>query len=206
MSLLRFVARSMLASYFVLNGVKAFRDPESQVAAAEPIVDKLMPLATSALPRQVSVYLPEDATGFVKCTGAAQVIGGVSLATGLFRRLGAGVLAATMVPHVIASNPLGVGPADREQARAQLAKNVALLGGVLLAALDTEGKPGLKWRAKAQKQAVERSVAQTRATVRREAKLAGKSARLAAVEAKQTARRAAKSTGKAAREALESVR
>ena len=72
MSLLRFVARSMLASYFVLNGVKAFRDPESQVAAAEPIVDKLMPLATSALPRQVSVYLPEDATGFVKCTGAVK--------------------------------------------------------------------------------------------------------------------------------------
>ena len=44
MSLLRFVARSMLASYFVVNGVKALRHPEEFVADAQPLADKVLPL------------------------------------------------------------------------------------------------------------------------------------------------------------------
>ncbi len=94
MSLLRFVARSMLASYFVINGVKALRHPEDFVADAQPLADKVLPLVTSALPAEARGYLPEDTAGFVKCNGALQIVGGLSLATGLGRRLGAGVLAA----------------------------------------------------------------------------------------------------------------
>ncbi len=194
MTFLRFVARSMLASYFVVNGVKAVRRPETQIAAAEPLAQKLLPLAQSALPRQAAAYLPQDTTSLVRCTGVAQIVGGLSLATGLGRRFGAGILAATMVPHVLASNPMKADAADRDEARAQLGKNVALLGGVLLAAQDTEGKPNLAWRARTQKQAMEREAARRKVTLQREAKAAAKQAR-----------RSLKRTGKAAHKRLEGV-
>ena len=194
MTLLRFVARSMLASYFVVNGVKALRQPETQVDAAEPIAARILPLAHSVLPKQAAVYLPQDTTTLVRCTGAAQILGGLSLATGLGRRVGAGVLAATMVPYVMASNPLNVGSTERATSQALLTKNVALLGGVLLAAQDTEGKPNLAWRARLQKQALTREAARTKVRLQREAKLAARQAR-----------GSLKRTGAAARKGLESV-
>ena len=43
MTLLRFAARTMLASYFVASGVKALRDPEALVPAAEPLIDRVVP-------------------------------------------------------------------------------------------------------------------------------------------------------------------
>ena len=57
-----------------------------------------------------------------------------------------------MVPHVLAANPLKAKGAERTVGSSQLSKNVALLGGVLLAAQDTEGKPNLAWRVRTQKQ------------------------------------------------------
>ena len=154
MSLLRFVARSMLASYFVINGVKFLRHPEDFVPAAEPVADRVLPLVNSTIPESVRDYLPADTVGFVRASGALQVAGGLSLATGVGRRLGAGVLALTMVPHVVTANPLKATNADRSTLAAQLSKNVALLGGVLLASLDTEGKPNLGWRLRTKKEPV----------------------------------------------------
>lgn len=181
MSLLRFVARSMLASYFVINGVKAFRHPEELTESAKPIADAVLPLVNSTVPDAVRGYLPDDTTGFVKCTGVLQVLGGLSLATGLGRRLGAGVLALTMVPHVLASNPLKVKGAERSAAQAQLSKNVALLGGVLLAAQDTEGKPNIAWKVRTQKQLVAKEAARRKAELERDA-------RSTAADAAKTAR------------------
>lgn len=187
MSLLRFVARSMLASYFVINGVRAFRHPEESVAAAQPVADKLLPLVNSTLPESVRSYLPGDTAGFVKCNGALQIAGGLSLATGIGRRLGAGVLAVTTLPHVLAANPLKAKGDQRAIAQSQLGKNVALLGGVLLAAQDTEGKPNLAWRVRTQRQLVAKEAAKRKAELERDArataadaaKLARKSARKA---------------------------
>lgn len=180
MSLLRFVARSMLASYFVINGVKAYRRPEEFAEAAQPIADKVLPLVNSALPESVRAYLPDNTTGFVRCTGAMQVLGGLSLATGIGRRLGAGVLAATMLPHVAAANPLGVKGAERAALQSQLGKNVALFGGVLLAAQDTEGRPNLAWRLRTQRELVAKEAARRKAELQRDARAtAGDAAKLA---------------------------
>ncbi|MGV8909080.1 MAG: DoxX family protein [Propionicimonas sp.] len=170
MSLLRFVARSMLASYFVVNGVKAFRHPEEFVPEAQPLVDRVLPLINSALPAEAQGYLPQDTTSFVKWNGVLQVIGGVSLATGLGRRLGAGVLAVTMVPHVLTANPLKAKGEARTAVRSQLGKNVALLGGVMLAAQDTEGKPNLAWRARTQRQLLSKEAAKRKAELQRDAR------------------------------------
>jgi hypothetical protein len=50
MTLLRAVARTMLASYFVSAGIRALRDPESFVPAAEPLVDRVVPLVKEYAP------------------------------------------------------------------------------------------------------------------------------------------------------------
>ena len=170
MSLLRFVARSMLASYFVVNGVKAFRHPEVFVPDAQPLVDRVLPLLNSAVPKEAQGYLPQDTTSFVKWNGVLQVIGGLSLATGLGRRLGAGALAVTMVPHVLTANPLKAKGEARTAVSSQLGKNVALLGGVLLAAQDTEGKPNLAWRARTQRQLLSKEAARRKAEQQRDAR------------------------------------
>ena len=50
MTLLRAAARTMLASYFVASGVKALRDPDSLVPAAEPLIDQIVPLVKQYAP------------------------------------------------------------------------------------------------------------------------------------------------------------
>jgi Predicted membrane protein len=145
MSLLRFVARSMLASYFVVNGVQALIKPAEHTELAEPAL-ALAPKLREALPEAARSYVPTDAVSMTRCLAAAQVAGGLSLATGIGRRVGAAVLAATITPSVIVAKPW-----RQSVDKAQLGTDVALLGGVLLAAADTEGKPSLSWRVREQR-------------------------------------------------------
>jgi len=149
MTLLRAVARTMLASYFVSSGIKAIRDPESLVPAAEPLVDRVVPLVKEYTPEQVASFVPENTATLVRINGIAQLFGGVALATGKGRRLGALLLAGSLVPSTIAKHPFWTvqDPEERAQDRSHFLKNFSLLGGVLLAAQDTEGRPSLAYRA-----------------------------------------------------------
>lgn len=148
MSLFRFVARTMLASYFVVNGIKAVRHPEDFTEIAQPVVDKVLPRVAAVLPDEAAGFLPEETTGVARTCGAVQIAGGLALATGLGRRLGAGALAATMLPAILTNNPW---KAARDE-RAKFGADVALLGGTILAALDTEGEPDLGWRIRARRE------------------------------------------------------
>ncbi len=185
MSVLRFVARSMLASYFVLNGVRALAHPEDLAPATAPIAEKLMPKLSAALPESARAFVPTDATGLVKLNGLLQIVGGASLATGFFRRIGAGVLAVTTVPNLLAANPLTKGP-GQAAAQAEFGTNVALLGGVLLAAQDTEGKPTLVWRLRTQRELLSKDAAKRKAELERDARAtAADAAKLARKSVKQ---------------------
>lgn len=209
MSLLRFAARSMLASFFVVNGAKALANPGPLVSEAEPIARTFVPLVQKVAPPTLANYIPDDTVTLVRATGAAQVAGGLMLATGIFRRTGATLLGLSMIPHVLASRADKNATADeRAASRAKLQRNVALLGGAILAALDTQGKPGLAWLAadrrrrlteagertgKSLAKAGERTGRQlakdtksARKSVARELKLAGKSAQLTARDAQRT--------------------
>ena len=75
MTLLRAVARTMLASYFVSSGIKAIRDPEALVPAAEPLVDRVVPLIKEYTPEQVASFVPENTATLVRLNGAAQLVG-----------------------------------------------------------------------------------------------------------------------------------
>lgn len=149
MTLLRAGARTMLASYFIVNGVKAVRNPDPLVPAAEPVADRVVPLVKKYAPQQVATAIPEDTANLVRANGAAQILGGLALASGMGRRAGALLLAGALVPSTLARHPFWTRTDPEEKAldRSQFLKNVSLLGGVLLAAGDTEGKPSLAYRA-----------------------------------------------------------
>lgn len=148
MSIIRGLGRTLFASYFVVKGTNAAMKPDAFVEDAEPVADRLVPLVQRALPASVGSYVPEDTKTLVRLTGGLQALGGFGMATCLFRRGGAGIVALTMVPHVLASVPDKTLPKDeRTKARSQLLRNVSMLGAAMMAARDTAGKPSLAWRA-----------------------------------------------------------
>lgn len=149
MTLFRAASRTLLASYFVVSGVKAVKDPTALVGAAEPLTDRLVPLVKQYAPAQIANVVPEDTATLVRINGALQLAGGLALASGKGRRVGALLLAASLVPSTLAKHPFWTRETAEERAidRSHFLKNASLLGGVLIAAGDTEGRPSLAYRA-----------------------------------------------------------
>lgn len=170
MTLVRRLARPMLASIFISGGLDALRNPAPKVPAAEDVA----PPIARKLP-----YLPEDPETLVRLNGAAQLGAGTLLALGRFPRLSSTILAASIIPTTAAGHRFWEEdePQKKSQQQTHFFKNLGLLGGLILAAVDTEGRPGLAWRAQ---HATHRAAATTRRsqrTARREAKLAARTAR-----------------------------
>ncbi|HET9870996.1 MAG TPA: DoxX family membrane protein [Propionibacteriaceae bacterium] len=149
MTLLRAASRTLLASYFVVSGVKAVKNPQPFVAAAEPLTERLVPAVKRYLPEQAANAIPEDAASLVRLNGALQLLGGVALASGKGRRVGSLLLAASLIPSTLARHPFWTRTSEEERAldKSHFLKNASLLGGVLIAARDTEGRPSLAYRA-----------------------------------------------------------
>ena len=158
MTLLRAAYRTMLASYFISSGVKAVRNPAPLAPLAQPLADKIVPVVKQYAPNEVAGFVPEDPTTLVRINGALQIVGGLALATGRGRRVGALLLAGSLIPSTLAKYPFWDQTGEEKAAsRSHFAKNVSLLGGVLLASRDTEGRPGIAWRAQAGGQAIAKS-------------------------------------------------
>lgn len=181
MNILRFAGRALLAGFFVTNGLKAARNPDEMVDAAEPIAEKVVPLAQRVLPEGAASFVPTDTRSLVRINGVAQAAGGVAILTGVGRRAGAGLAAATMLPHVLAANPLAVPAARRGQAASIFVRNLALLGAALVVSQDTQGNPSMLWRANDGLHRLQRQAGRTQAELTRDAekltKLAAKRAR-----------------------------
>jgi putative oxidoreductase len=140
MSVSRRLARPMLAAMFISGGLDTVRHPEAKEAKA----DKVAPAIARLL------GLPEDTPTLVQINGAVQVVAGMLLSTGRLPRVAATVLAASLVPTTLAGHRFW--EEDDPQAlaaqRVHFLKNTAMLGGLILAAVDTEGRPSLGWRAR----------------------------------------------------------
>jgi putative oxidoreductase len=139
MSGLRAVARPMLASIFVVQGLDTLRHPE-RVAGKAAAVTGPLAQRVPAVPAE-----PEEA---VRLNGAVQAVAGTTLGLGIMPRVSALVLAGTLVPTTLAGHPFWTieDPVERKQQRIHFLKNLTILGGLLIAALDTEGSPSLAWR------------------------------------------------------------
>jgi putative oxidoreductase len=133
------MARPMLASIFVVQGMDTFQHPDRVVKAAEPIVG---PIA-DRIPA-----VPADTEQAVRLNGAVQAVAGTTLGLGIMPRLSALVLAGTLVPTTLAGHRYWEipDPELRAQQRIHFLKNLTMLGGLLLAAADTGGSPSLAWR------------------------------------------------------------
>lgn len=183
---MRALARPLLSMIFVVQGANSIRNPEPLVPKAQPVADRLVPMVKKVAPPQVSDRIPETTVNLVRLNGAVQVVGGLALATGKGRRLGAAALATTLLPVTVAGHPFWQmkDKESRQAQRIQFMKNLGLLGGLLLAAVDTEGKPGVAWRASHGAKAAKRETKRGAKAAKREAKDLAREAKHAAKLAK----------------------
>ena len=160
MALSRRIARPLLASVFVVGGWDAVLHPAGKAKKAEVVSE---PLSESVGVGSV------DAQTLVRINGAVQIGAGVLLAVGKFRRLAALALIGSIIPTTYAGHRFWEesDPTTRAQQKVHFLKNLGLLGGLILAAFDTEGEPSLGWRAKRQAREIETVIGVGRAKARR---------------------------------------
>lgn len=133
----------MLSAVFIGRGVEALRSPKPAADAARPTLDGL-----SKLPDPVGPNVPSDAETVAKITAAVQIGGGLLLATGKLPRLASAALALSVVPGSLGGHTFWAetDPARKAEERRAFLTDVSLIGGLIIAAVDTEGKPSLGWR------------------------------------------------------------
>lgn len=125
---------------FLVGGLDAVRNPNPKVPAAEKVAGELpdqLPGVSST--RQL-----------VQLDGAVKVTAGSLLALGRLPRLSAAALAASLVPTTLAGHRFWTetDPSKKSAQQIHFFKNLSMMGGLILAAVDTSGKPSWGWRAR----------------------------------------------------------
>ena len=160
MSPIRLIARPMLASMFISGGVNSLRRPDMLAKRAEPVTEKLGPAVDRAAG---PVRLDLNSRQMVMANGIVHVVCGLMLATGRMPRLSSLALAATLVPTTVGGHRFWEesDPQQRRNQQIHFFKNVSMLGGLLLASVDTEGRPSIAWRARRAARQARKSTADT---------------------------------------------
>ena len=129
MRIARTLGRPLLAAIFIVSGLDVLAKPEGRAKAAKPVVDAVADVVRVA---------PRDPVTAVTINAIVHVGGGAMLAAGILPRLAALALATTMVPTTLAAHRFWEieDPAQRGQQRVHFLKNTAILGGLLVVALD----------------------------------------------------------------------
>jgi putative oxidoreductase len=144
--LVRRIARPLLAAPFIYGGISTLRKPQDRVPGARPVVEKIADAADKQLP----VQLPKDVEQWVKADAAVKVVAGALFGLGRLPRLTSLALSASIVPTTLAGHRFWEhdDPTERFGQLSNFLKNAGLLGGLLLASVDTEGKPSVGYRAR----------------------------------------------------------
>ncbi|MEP9383732.1 DoxX family protein [Nocardioides sp. KR10-350] len=169
MTLSRLIARPLMSSIFVVGPINALKNAEAHAKKAEPITGPLVQAAQKA-----GVPVQHDPKTMVRINAGVQLLGAVGLITGKFPRLSSALLAGSLVPTTLAGHRFWEesDPAAKKMQQIQFAKNLSLIGGLIIAAGDTEGKPGLAWRARRAAKDARREARHLAVSARQEAKLA----------------------------------
>lgn len=169
MTLSRLVARPLLSATFIVGPINALKDVEASAKKAEPVTGPMVKAAQRA-----GVPMSHDPKTLVRINAIVQLVGAAGLATGKFPRASAALLAGSLVPTTLAGHRFWEesDPKAKKMQRIHFAKNLSLLGGLIIAARDTEGKPGMAWRARRAAKDARREARHFAAAARREAKLA----------------------------------
>lgn len=151
--MIRHIARPLLGSIFVYSGYHALVHPKPIAQAAEPMIDAAADATRSISTRSVSE--PQNAklsTDMNKETlarvyGGVQLGAGLMLATSRFPRPTSLILAGSLIPATATHSFWNEDdPAARQDQTIHFLKNLSVMGGLLIAGFDTEGKPGVMWR------------------------------------------------------------
>ena len=174
MTVVRRVARPLLAATFVVQGLDQLRHPSAKAEKVAGFAEQVAPLG-----------LPNDPELLIRANGAAMVGGGALLAVGRIPRLAALVLAGTLVPTTYVGHQFWAesDPAAKSAQRVQFLKNLGLLGGLLLAAVDTEGRPSLAYRMGMASDSAVRATKRAKREARHAVRAARREAQLAAAQA-----------------------
>lgn len=153
MSPVRTIARPLLAAPFILEGLDAAvrprrhveiitEDRSGAVSAARSV------LKTVGVPASVIDAGLKDPTVLVRVSGGATALAGIALARGKRAKCAGLFLAGVAVKTAVARYPLWAAKdsAERAEMVSALASRAALVGGLLFAAADRDGKPSLGWR------------------------------------------------------------
>lgn len=163
--LVRRIARAALAAYFINESVKSFTKTQQQAEEAKPFVDFLNHTSGGKVPNNPALV--------VRGQGALMGCVGTALALGKLPRLSAALLVPTVGVNAYVHEAFWAetDPTEKTRKQANFLKTVSIAGGVLLAAADTAGKPGLAWRAQHGATVTRREAVRAAKTARREAKL-----------------------------------
>jgi putative oxidoreductase len=190
MTIVRRVARPLLAAPLIQSGVEVARHPGPPAEAAKPVLS------------QVSgpLRLPNDPVMVVRSAGAITAVAGSLLALGRLPRLSALAIVAT-APVVQPVEPFWKekDPQLRRDKQATFVKTLGLIGGALLATVDTEGKPSVAYRGRKARKAAALAISHTREEAAESVASAQKSAKQFRKDAEKAARQAAKDAGKSTR-------
>jgi uncharacterized membrane protein YphA (DoxX/SURF4 family) len=125
MTLTQRLGRPLFAGIFVVGGLDAVRNPSSKVPQADTVVPRVLkPLGISA-----------DTAAVVRANGAVQLAAAGLLAAGIAPRLAAGALLATLIPTTAAGHRFWEEEeaGNRDAQRLQFMKNLAIMGGLIMA-------------------------------------------------------------------------
>lgn len=152
--LVRRIARPLLATAFLADGVDAVRHPQAHVDRAEAAYRRLAERA------DLPPVDRKQMTTAVRLHGAAVTAAGVALAVGRAPRTAALALALLTAPVAVAHAPwpqpksapqggrLGrLRAAGDAEGVDRFLRDLSLLGATIIAAIDLEGRPGVLWRA-----------------------------------------------------------
>lgn len=133
----RTIARSLIASAFVVLGAKSLQRSGQLTPVAEPVTD----------PITDATGINTDTEKLVQINAGVQIAGGALLALGIGARPAALALGASLIPTTLAAHRFWESetPMQRELDTMGFVKNAAILGGLIFAALDTGGRPSVFW-------------------------------------------------------------
>jgi putative oxidoreductase len=125
----RAVARVLTGAVYISAGYEAARAPGGRVGKASDTLTKI----------RRAIPLPVDDELIVRANGAAQLTAGPTLALGLKPRVSAAVLVVSLLPTTIAGHAFWTidDPLERRSQQLQFLKNMAMLGGLLFATIDS---------------------------------------------------------------------
>jgi len=173
MTLVRRVARPLIAAPFIATGVDGLRHPGPRLDDARPVATRLAQVGGS-------LGLTDNPEVLVRANSGVMAGAGLLLATGRLPRLAGLILAAsggasTLVHYQFWTEK----DAEQRQAeRQQFFLRLGLVGAALLAAVDTDGRPGLAWRGRRAAKSAERTAKRAKREARRAARLAKAEARI----------------------------